>query len=201
MRSDASTIDIIPLAPAQVDAAARLFARAFVTNPLHIAAFGAAQPAANEAFFRSALAAMRGPKFAVMDGTRMVGALHWVRSPGCRFSPLEKLRMMPGLMRRLGARSALRVGSWLSAWAKLDPGEPHLHLGPIGVEPEAQGRGIGRRMMDCYCRALDEAGVVGYLETDRPSNVEFYRRFGFEVIATAPVLGVPNYFMRRAVSA
>ena len=50
--------------------AARMLARAFVTNPLHIAAFGANELARNEAFFRAGLTAMKGPKRVAVDGSR-----------------------------------------------------------------------------------------------------------------------------------
>jgi hypothetical protein len=52
--------------------------------------------------------------------------------------------------------------------------------------------------MERYCEELDQAAAAGYLETDRPENVDFYKRFGFRVVETAPVLGVDNYFMWRA---
>ena len=52
--------------------------------------------------------------------------------------------------------------------------------------------------MERYCEALDRSGKAGYLETDRPENVAFYRRFGFDVTGEVPVLGVRSYFMRRA---
>jgi ribosomal protein S18 acetylase RimI-like enzyme len=174
-----------------------LLARAFVTNPVHIAAFGRGRLAANEAFFHVGLAAMKGPKLVAMEGSQLVGVIHWVASPACQYSLGEKLRMMPRLARNVGVRPALRVAAWLSGWSKLDPVEPHLHLGPIGVDPELQGRQIGRRLMEQYCQAQDQAGVAGYLETDRSENVDFYRRFDFEVTATRPVLDVPNYFMCR----
>ena len=34
-----------------------------------------------------------------------------------------------------------------------------------------------------YTRRLDDAGVVGYLETDNAANVPFYERHGFVVSA------------------
>jgi hypothetical protein len=40
--------------------------------------------------------------------------------------------------------------------------------------------------------------MVSYLETDRYKNVRFYRKFGFDVIAEAEVLGVPTWFMSRS---
>lgn len=57
-----SSLNITQLASEQVEPGARLLGRAFVTNPLHMAVFGAGNLAANEAFFRVGLAAMKGPK-------------------------------------------------------------------------------------------------------------------------------------------
>ena len=193
-------IRIEPLSPKQVAEASRVLARAFVTNPLHVAAFGAGALARNEAFFLNGLAVMKGPKLVALEGSRVLGVLHWVHSPECQIAGLEKIRLVPAMLRSFGVRGATRVGSWLSAWAKHDPKEPHSHLGPIGVEPAAQGRHIGQRLMERYCEDADRIGAMGYLETDRPENVEFYRRFGFGVTDEAPVLGVPNFFMQRAAS-
>jgi ribosomal protein S18 acetylase RimI-like enzyme len=105
--------------------------------------------------------------------------------------------MLPAMVKGFGFCSAFKVGSWLSAWSTHDPAAPHIHLGPIGVAPEAQGLHIGRCLMERYCEELDRTNALGYLETDRPANVEFYKRFGFEVTETAPILRVVNYFMRR----
>ena len=190
-------ITITVLTPERNEAAVRLLARAFVTNPLHVAVFGTAQIGANEAFFRIGLAVMKGRKLVAADGPRMLGVTHWVDSSKCQFSSAEKLRMLPAMVKGFGLRSAIRVGGWLSAWSKRDPAERHVHLGPIGVSPEAQGRGVGRLLMQRYCDQLDDRAAVGYLETDRPENVDFYTKFGFEVTETASIHGVVNYFMRR----
>jgi len=188
---------IIDLKPEQTEEAVRLLARAYATNPLPVAVFGPGQIDANEAFFRIGLTVMKGQKFVAVDGPRVVGVIHWVDSPNCQFSSAEKLRLLPTMVKGFGLRSAIRVGGWLSAWSKHDPAEHHVHLGPIGVSPEAQGRGIGRQLMQQFCHQLDERGAVGYLETDRPENVHFYTRSGFGVTGTASIQGVVNYFMRR----
>ena len=57
--------------------------------------------------------------------------------------------------------------------------------------------GIGSQLMEEFARAHGPARDVAYLETDKPENVIFYERFGFEVIDEAVVLGTPNWFMRR----
>jgi predicted N-acetyltransferase YhbS len=190
VRLETVTADMIP-------AAAQMLARAFVSNPLHVAAFGANQLAKNEAFFRIGLAVMKGSKFVARDGSQVVGFIHWVHAPRCQFSGLEKLTRTPAMIRGFGLRSALRVGSWLSVWSSHDPHDAHAHLGPIGVAPEAQRRHVGRFLMEQYCHHLDQGGHTGYLETDRPENVGFYARFGFTLIAEIPIMGVPNFLMTR----
>jgi predicted N-acetyltransferase YhbS len=100
-------------------------------------------------------------------------------------------------MARLGPRTAARVGQWLNAWAEHDPRDPHIHLGPLAVDAHLQGHGIGAAILTEHCRRLDADGALGYLETDKPENVRLYERFGYVVVAEAPVLSVPNWFMRR----
>jgi ribosomal protein S18 acetylase RimI-like enzyme len=178
-------------------AAAQMLARAFVSNPLHVAAFGSNQIAKNAAFFRIALSVMKGSKLVAVDGPTILGVIHWVQSPACQFSVLDKVMMTPAMIAGFGVRSSVRVGTWLSVWSRHDPRDAHSHLGPIGVAPEAQGQHIGRLLMERYCQQLDQDGRAGYLETDRPENVGFYARFGFAVVGEIPVLGVPTFLMRR----
>jgi GNAT superfamily N-acetyltransferase len=193
-----SAVQIDALKAIDVPDASRMLARAFAANPLHLAAFGPSPIARNEKFFRAALAMMKGPKFVATAGSQILGFVHWVRAPECQLSGREKLLAAPVMAGAFGIRSALKVGSWLSTWSAHDPREPHVHLGPIGVAPEAQGRGIGRLLMEKYCGAIDLTGDAGYLETDRPQNVSFYERFGFEATEEVNVLGVPNFLMRRS---
>ena len=190
-------IRISELVPEMHEEVARLLAAAFVTNPLHVAAFGSGALEKNEAFFRMALASLKGSKSVALLDSRVVGVIHWIDSPRCQFSAFAKLRMTPSMIRGFGLLPAMRVGTWLSRWSKHDPPQPHSHLGPIAVAPDAQGRRIGQQLMDNYCSHLDRLHKMSYLETDRPENVAFYRRFGFEIVQQEPVLGVLNFFMLR----
>jgi GNAT superfamily N-acetyltransferase len=192
-----SGIRVEPLVPKMHEEASRVLARAFVTNPLHVAVFGADQLAANETFFRNVLRVLKGRALVAIDGDRIVALVHWVHSPRCQFSPSEKLSLAPALMSAFGFGGAMRIGTWLATWSKHDPSTPHTHLGPIAVDPGEQGRHIGQRLMEEYCHDLDRTGAVGYLETDRPENVRFYRRFGFAMADEVDVLGVRNYLMLR----
>ena len=73
----------------------------------------------------------------------------------------------------------------------------HWHLGPLVVDTHLQGMGVGGRLMQVFCAQIDAAREDAYLETDKPENVTFYERFGFEVIGEQKVFGVINYFMLR----
>jgi ribosomal protein S18 acetylase RimI-like enzyme len=89
------------------------------------------------------------------------------------------------------------MARWLSTWAEHDPDRPHSHFGPLAVDLDLQGRGIGTLLLSAYCRRLDDADLFAYLETDKTENVRLYERFGFVVTAEADVIGVKNWFMTR----
>jgi ribosomal protein S18 acetylase RimI-like enzyme len=84
-----------------------------------------------------------------------------------------------------------------SIMAAHDPGEPHWHVGPVGVEPGFQGMGLGRAAMRLLCDEFDEHHRLAWLETDKPENVRFYIGLGFEVVEEAPMLASNFWFMRR----
>ena len=191
-----SDITIESFEDAMAEEVSRLLARAFVTNPINVAAFGTAELSLSEVFFRGSLPLMKGTKLVARDLSRIVGFIHWVNSPGCQLSEVEKLAMLPKLLHHCGVRRTARISSWLSTWSKHDPDHSHAHLGPIGVDPDFQARGIGRQLMIRYCSELDRQKISGYLETDR-ENVAFHQRFGFKVTGERLVLGVPNCFMAR----
>jgi predicted N-acetyltransferase YhbS len=90
-----------------------------------------------------------------------------------------------------------QVIRWFTRWSHLDPDEFHVHLGPIGVAPESQGRGVGTALMQRYIDHLDQEKAAGYLETDRTENVEFYKRFGFVVRRNEDLIGAPIWYMWR----
>jgi len=61
-------------------------------------------------------------------------------------------------------------------------------LGPVGVLPEFQRRGIGRRLIEGGVEALGARGAEGCVLVGNPL---FYRRFGFRNIPELVLEGVP----------
>ena len=58
------------------------------------------------------------------------------------------------------------------------------YLSILAVDPSAQGRGLGRRLLEPTLAEADTAGVRCYLETFTPRTVRFYERLGFVTRAT-----------------
>jgi GNAT superfamily N-acetyltransferase len=196
-----TALEVKKYSPALLDECVGVLAAAFVTNPLHTCAFGPARMDQNRLFFRIGLRHMFfGRSFVALDSGRLTGYVHFNSSPNCLPAPEEIPTAIATLLTPLG-EAIPQVIRWFTRWCHLDPDEPHVHLGPIGVAPGKQRRGVGSALMRCYIEALDKQKAAGYLETDRPENVEFYRKFGFTVQRQEELIGAPVWYMwRPAVS-
>lgn len=69
----------------------------------------------------------------------------------------------------------------------------------VGVDPAAQGRGVGGRLMGNIVEAADEAGASCYCETHLGGVVDYCRSQGFEVVCEGrvPSSGLPFWAMSR----
>jgi hypothetical protein len=191
------------LTDADLSAAVGIVARGMRDNPLHVAAFGTDAELRGRRLMRMFTVALpfifsKGVVLGAFDGATLTGIAGMVPPGHCQPSLTEKLGVMPRLVPAVGGGAFARVGRWMSAWAQHDLREAHWHLGPVAVDAHLQGQGIGTLLMTEYCARLDRAHAVGYLETDKASNVTFYARFGFETIGSAPVLQTANWFMKRS---
>jgi GNAT superfamily N-acetyltransferase len=181
----------------QVDATVSLLADAFVANPLHISAFGADRIDQNRLFFRIGLRYMfMGHAFVAVTNDKLRGYVHFNASPYCLPLPEEVPIAAATVLKPLG-EAIPRVVKWFARWCRLDPEEPHVHLGPIGVHPDSQGHGIGTALMNRCLEHLKQQQAAGYLETDRPENVDFYKKFGFVVRHEEDLIGTRVWYMWR----
>ncbi len=194
---------VVSITPGEKREAAAVLASAFVTNPNCIAMLGGAGEKERkrlEVVFRLVrLEHPRSKALVAREGGRIVGVLNAIDWPHCRTSPLRRPGILPELVAALGM-ALFRSRAVQRMWASYDLDEPHSHLGPVGVLPGMQGRGVGKRMIERYCQLSDERGVASFLETEKPENVRLYERFGFGIVAGADALGVHNWFMYRPAS-
>jgi GNAT superfamily N-acetyltransferase len=67
------------------------------------------------------------------------------------------------------------------------PREPHWYLPQIGVDPAAQGQGLGAKLMRHALTRCDREGALAYLEASKPQNIPFYERHGFKAVGEIQV--------------
>ena len=105
---------------------------------------------------------------------------------------LGVLRAAPGRF-RVFAQLGTNAG-------RFHPTYPHWNLETLGIRREAQGRGIGSRLIAPGLARADHSGLPCYLTTAKHANVGFYERFGFIVVNDALPLvpgGPTHWGMRR----
>jgi GNAT superfamily N-acetyltransferase len=113
---------------------------------------------------------IRGAAIAYPPGAWPLSFPRWVRS-GLGFLTI-------------GPRPFFRLARYDGILNRLHPVERHWYLYFLGVCPEDQGRGLGAAL---FAHLLDTAAADGLpvcLETDKESNVHFYRENGCTVTGT-----------------
>lgn len=98
--------------------------------------------------------------------------------------PSERLRegRLPADGLSLVATDGGRIVGTIRLWhIAAGPGRPALLLGPLAVDPQCRGRGIGSALMR---RALARAKLAGHRAVVLVGDAAFYGRFGFDAAAT-----------------
>jgi ribosomal protein S18 acetylase RimI-like enzyme len=193
-------VEIRRLSRGEMAAACRVIGLAFADDPNSLVVAGGDRGSAQRIMQGSTRVAKLGRRFSYVlvaeEAGRIIGVLNAAAWPRCQMSTGEKLRTAPLMVRVMGLAFP-RALKLLSVWAKHDPREHHWHLGPLGVDPDFQGRGIGKKLLGAFLEIVDEQGLPAYLETDVDRNVALYEQFGFRVIAREEIAGVNNRFMWR----
>jgi GNAT superfamily N-acetyltransferase len=143
---------------------------------------------------------------AVASGARdrsglLVGAAVWQR-PGTNPLPLmAQVREMAGSGWALIPRPlSLIVGlRYVLAVERARPREEHWYLSLLATDPTLWRRGVGTALLEPGLERVDGDGLPCYLETQKESNLAYYRRFGFEETErlTPDPKGPPLFTMTR----
>ena len=81
-------------------------------------------------------------------------------------------------------------------------GRSHLYLMIVGVGPDYQRQGFGRRLIGAAIEESEKIGIPLYVETSTESIVGIYEKLGFSVIRRImmPVINLPQWEMIREPS-
>ncbi len=181
------------LEKSDISEASRVLSKAMLKVPLHIAVFqgqGEKERKIIEKMFFELLSDLPSITFLARINRQIVGVMRMKSCDGSKVSnehaPTEDVNNLD--WRKL---------YWHNEWACHDPLNQHWHLGPIGVLPSHQGKGIGTKLLNRFCQEVDACLAPAYLETDTYKNVRFYERFGFQVVGETEIFDVKNRYMWR----
>ena len=139
---------------------------------------------------RKALAAYLD--YSIRQGTRIgrvvhleeadIGVAVWVLPQSDELRERERSRKLTHLhsvLGEYGCESYERIVEYMSARAGTVVGRNSWYLSIVAVAPEAQGRGVGARLLAPTLAEADAASAVCYLETFNSRSLNFYERLGF----------------------
>ncbi|MCP4132962.1 MAG: GNAT family N-acetyltransferase [bacterium] len=127
------------------------------------------------------------------------GAALWIPPNNFSASALKQLRAIPAYFRAIGAGKIVNRLYGLNYLESFHLQESHFYLMFIGTDPESQGKGVGKSLMEPILELCDSRGVAAYLEATTEEVTGFYRPFGFELteVITIPKNGPNLWLMKR----
>jgi len=140
--------------------------------------------AARERFFRFVLRHLVYRVGEIERPRAGAAAAVWMPSEGLGPAPLlRELQALPALIGLTGWPRFGRLAAMREAMDRHHPMDrPHDYLFFLGVVPEAQGHGIGSRLLKSRTDRLDARNRPAFLETATEANVRLYSRHGFRVL-------------------
>ncbi len=176
------------LTEADAEAAGAVLARAFLDEPVFVAALP--DPEVLARFLPTHFAAdirygcRFGESWAV--GTEpgvIAGAVYWVAVPGSTLTPQLATDLGFEEADPIWGPALARVREFVHQGVEGITGLPERwrYLSAIGVAPDRQRQGLGAALLRKIVADAAVAGLPIGLVTDRPENVPFYRRAGFEL--------------------
>ncbi|NRA52926.1 MAG: GNAT family N-acetyltransferase [Gammaproteobacteria bacterium] len=133
-------------------------------------------------FFEKSLLVMALPYKKVHHITEYEGVVLPVPSESWAIGLFKQLRFFSSICRVSGIKQLPKVINGLYQMNKVHITRPHMYLLFIGVNPNAQGKGVGSNLLSNMIEECDQQGLPIYLENSNPDNELFYQRFGFVII-------------------
>ena len=96
----------------------------------------------------------------------------------------------------IGIGNVIKVLKRESKLKKNHPEIPFIHFWLMGVVPELQGKGIGKKLLTEVLEKYKNSDKPFYLETTTKSNLKFYIKNGFTIFDNTDTLAYPLYFLK-----
>jgi ribosomal protein S18 acetylase RimI-like enzyme len=130
-----------------------------------------------------------------------VASLSKAGQPGLSFAMFRPtfLALCFQCFRRLPLSSFVFFLRFMQFTSKAKAKTPHYDLNWIAVAPTAQGSGVGRNLLQAIHQVVDlDQEVIGIvLDTENENNIAFYEKYGYRILATTSLAGLPIWVMFR----
>lgn len=193
-------MQIDPAESRHVSSAALLLARAFESDPIIRFFFGPTGDVVGSAstFFSILLRAriaLGMPALVALEEGEVLGAAMGY-PPEHPDWPAELESEWEGLEAAVEGLT-LRFEVYESISKLHHPEAPHFYLGVLGVKPEAQGRGVGSKLLAAFrdLSISDPTSTGVYLETANPDSRRLYERYGYAVLGEGSLGEAPLWCM------
>ncbi len=105
--------------------------------------------------------------------------------------------MLIPLVFQLSGKTLMLLNSYMRITRSAAPPWKHHYLIMIGVKPEAQGKGVGKTLMQHLFQTIEDdhesQGIA--LDTEKEENVGLYRKLGFTLREQTKIDDVPVFCM------
>jgi ribosomal protein S18 acetylase RimI-like enzyme len=192
------TVHVRPATLEEIPALAAVLARAFVDDPIIRWTLPVPDVEATLRREFGTLDTAFASEGHVLTVESMNGVALWLPSE----SPLDLDELAEVIAEDLEAAGPHALTRYVHFWEWAEakrPAGPHMYLDHVGVDPAAQGTGVGSALLRVGLDRADELGVPAFLCTGREDNAEWYRRAGFRTVerVDAPEEGPTIWFMIR----
>lgn len=154
-----------------------------------------AQRRSSAAIFYSRFVDACWPHGGVFTAAQGAGAALWL-PPGKQLVPDDEAEaFVKELIDSAGDDAASeRMAQLMQLLDEYHPTDTCWYLAFMGVEPAAQGQGIGGDLLAAVLTQADRDGVPAYLEASCPDNRRLYERHGFRTVRELTVADSPAIY-------
>ncbi|MCV7160994.1 GNAT family N-acetyltransferase [Mycolicibacterium brisbanense] len=154
-----------------------------------------AQRRSSTAAFYARFVAACWPHGGVYAADQGLGAALWL-PPGRQVVTAEEAQTFnEALLATAGGDAArARMTQLFQMIDEHHPADVCWYLAFMGVEPAAQRRGIGSRLLAAVLAKADREKLPAYLEASSPENRRLYERHGFQTVGELTIAGSPTIF-------
>jgi GNAT superfamily N-acetyltransferase len=178
---------IIRMGEERVASTAQALANAFFEDPLQNYTFPDAEERRGRSPGHFTAALNYGVRFGeVYAAENGAGASIWLKPGETEITEERAIEggfgVLPEVMGEDAFSRFFGAISFAETFHKLDAPEPHWYTMVLGVDPEFQGQGYGRLLLEPVMSQARADGTPIYLETAHPRNVSFYQKMGFRLL-------------------